>query len=255
MSDSLWPHGLQDARPPCPSPTPRVYSNSCPLSRWTSDHPILCHPLLLPPSIFPSIKVFSNESVLCIRWSKCWSFSISPSLSVQDWCPLGWDIPGGSDVKESACNVRDPGSIPESGRSSEDGLPDPKSYFPYPRTTYLIGAAINHFLAELHKGPPGRSPVSTLTCFGLFPAQQTVWSCNHPSDHTTFLPKALPPPSTLISLEEKPLFTQRYQGLEHWPSSLPLPLLLDSSPISISLLPPLTFIPPSCFGSLHGLAY
>ena len=42
---------------------------------------ILCHPLLLPPSIFPSIRVFSNESVLCIRWPKCWSFnfSISPS--------------------------------------------------------------------------------------------------------------------------------------------------------------------------------
>ena len=46
-----------------------------------SNHLILCHPLLLPPSIFPSIKVFSNESVLCIRWPKYWSFnfSISPS--------------------------------------------------------------------------------------------------------------------------------------------------------------------------------
>ena len=46
-----------------------------------SNHPILCHPLLLPSSIFPSIRVFSNESVLCIRWPKCWSFSfnISPS--------------------------------------------------------------------------------------------------------------------------------------------------------------------------------
>ena len=44
-----------------------------------SNHRILCHPLLLLPSIFPSIRVFSNESVLCIRWSKCLSFSISPS--------------------------------------------------------------------------------------------------------------------------------------------------------------------------------
>ena len=46
-----------------------------------SSHLILCHPLLLPPSIFPSIRVFSNESVLCIRWPKYWSFSftISPS--------------------------------------------------------------------------------------------------------------------------------------------------------------------------------
>ena len=76
VSDSSWPHGPQDARPPCPSPTPRVYSNSCP-----SNHPILCHPLLFLPSIFPSIRVFSNESALCIRWPKYWSFSfnISPS--------------------------------------------------------------------------------------------------------------------------------------------------------------------------------
>ena len=46
-----------------------------------SNHVILCRPLLLPPSIFPSIRVFSNESVLCIRWPKYWSlsFSISPS--------------------------------------------------------------------------------------------------------------------------------------------------------------------------------
>ena len=46
-----------------------------------SNHLILCHPLLLPPSIFPSIRVFSNESVLLIRWSKCWSFSFSISPS------------------------------------------------------------------------------------------------------------------------------------------------------------------------------
>ena len=43
------------------------------------NHLILCHPLLLPPSIFPSISVFSNESVLCIRWPKYWSFSFSVS--------------------------------------------------------------------------------------------------------------------------------------------------------------------------------
>ena len=78
VSDSLWPHELQHARPPCPSPTPGVYSNSCPLSRWY--HLILCHPLLLP-SIFPNIRVFSNESAVCVRWPKYWrfSFNISPS--------------------------------------------------------------------------------------------------------------------------------------------------------------------------------
>ena len=46
-----------------------------------SNHLILCHPLLLPPSIFPSIRVFSNESVLCIRWPKYWSFSFNISSS------------------------------------------------------------------------------------------------------------------------------------------------------------------------------
>ena len=79
VSDSLRPHGLQCARLPCPSPTPRVYSNSCPLSWMPSNHLILGRPLLFSPSIFPSIKVFSNGSALRIRWPKDWHFSISPS--------------------------------------------------------------------------------------------------------------------------------------------------------------------------------
>ena len=56
-----------------------------------SNHLILCCPLLLPSSIFPSLRVFSNESVLCNRWPKYWSFSfnISP-VNTQDWSPLGW---------------------------------------------------------------------------------------------------------------------------------------------------------------------
>ena len=51
-----------------------------------SNHLILCHPLLLPPSVIPSITVFSNESVLPIKWSKYWSFSfsISPLMNIQD---------------------------------------------------------------------------------------------------------------------------------------------------------------------------
>ena len=190
MSDSLPPHEPQHARPPCPSPIPGVYSNSCPLSRWChptisssvvplssrlqfflasrsfpvsqlfvsvgqsigfsfsispsneysglisfrmdwvdllasssvqslsrvwlfvtpwtaacqaslppitnsqsllklmsiesvmpSNHVILCRPLLFLPSIFPSIGVFSNESALCIRWPKYWTFSFNISLS------------------------------------------------------------------------------------------------------------------------------------------------------------------------------
>ena len=57
-----------------------------------SNHLILCHPLLLLPSIFPSIRVFSKESALRIRWPKYWSFSFNISLSsnTQDWSPLGW---------------------------------------------------------------------------------------------------------------------------------------------------------------------
>ena len=81
MSDSLQPHGLQHARPPCPSPTPGASSLMSVELVMPSNHLILCRPLLLPPSIFPSIRVFSKESVFLIRWPKYWSFSISISLS------------------------------------------------------------------------------------------------------------------------------------------------------------------------------
>ena len=81
MSDSFRPHGLKHARLPCPSPTLRACSNPCPLSQWC--HPTIssCCLLLFPASIFPIIRVFSNKSVLPIRWPKYWSFSfnISPS--------------------------------------------------------------------------------------------------------------------------------------------------------------------------------
>ena len=81
VSDSLWPHELQHARPPCPSPASGVHSNSRPSSWWCHLAIILCHPLHLLPSIFPSIRVFSNESALRIRWPKYWSFSFSISPS------------------------------------------------------------------------------------------------------------------------------------------------------------------------------
>ena len=57
-----------------------------------SNHLILCRPFLLPPSIFPRIRVFSNESALHVRWPKYWSFSFSISLpmNTEDWSPLGW---------------------------------------------------------------------------------------------------------------------------------------------------------------------
>ena len=81
MSNSLQPHEPQHTSPPCPSPTPGVHPNSSIESVMPSNRLILCCPLLLPPSIFPSIGVFSNEPALHIRWPKYWSFSfnISPS--------------------------------------------------------------------------------------------------------------------------------------------------------------------------------
>ena len=80
MSDSLRPHGLQHPRPPCPSPTPGVFPNV----HWVSDAIKPSHPLSSPspPALnLASIRVFSKESALCIRWPKYWSFSFSISPS------------------------------------------------------------------------------------------------------------------------------------------------------------------------------
>ena len=93
VSDSVWLHGLQHARPPSPSPTLRVYSNSCPLSRW-------CHPTISPsvipfsswPRSFPASGSFQMSQLLA---SGGQSIGVSASTSVllmniQDWFPLGW---------------------------------------------------------------------------------------------------------------------------------------------------------------------
>ena len=82
VSNYLQCHGLQNARLPCPSPSPGVFENSCALSRW-------CHPTISSsvapfsscPQAFPASRAFSSESVLCIRWPKYWSFSFSFSPS------------------------------------------------------------------------------------------------------------------------------------------------------------------------------
>ena len=92
VSDSLWPHGLQHARVPCPSPTPGAYSPMSIISVMPSNHLILCCPLLLPPSIFVSIRVFSVSQLFT---SGGQSIGVSASASVlpmniQDWFPLGW---------------------------------------------------------------------------------------------------------------------------------------------------------------------
>ena len=93
VSDPLRPHGLQYARPPCPSPTPRVYANSCPLSRW-------CHPTIsssvVPfsscPQSFPASMSFQMSQLFASggqRIGVSTSASVLP-MNIQDWFPLGW---------------------------------------------------------------------------------------------------------------------------------------------------------------------
>ena len=91
VSDSLWPHGLQHTRPPCPSPTPGIYSDSCPLTQW-------CHPIIsssvVPfscPQSFPASGSFPMSQFS----SGGQSIGVSAStlvlpMNVQDWFPLGW---------------------------------------------------------------------------------------------------------------------------------------------------------------------
>ena len=138
VSDSSRPHGLQPTRLLHPWDFPGKSTGvGCYCLLWLlsllklisvklvmpSNHLILCHPLVLPPSIFPSIKVFSNKSVLRIRWSKFWSTIFWAKLKIvkktrnkmETNPPIieNWGFPDGSDCKEFACNVGDLGSIPE----------------------------------------------------------------------------------------------------------------------------------------------
>ena len=97
MSNSLRPHESQYTRPPCPSPKPEFTQTCVHLVVMPSSRLILCHPLFLLPSILPSIRVFSNESTLHMRWPNYWSFSfsVSPSKEIpglisfrMDWLDL-----------------------------------------------------------------------------------------------------------------------------------------------------------------------
>ena len=93
VSESLWPYGLQCSRLPCPSPTPRVYSNSCLLSQW-------CHSTILSSVVpfsshlqsFPASGSF-QMSQLFTSGGQITGVSASASvlpIDIQDWCPLGW---------------------------------------------------------------------------------------------------------------------------------------------------------------------
>ena len=92
-SDSLWPHGLQHARPPCPSPTPGVHPDPCPLSRWC--HPIISSSVVPFSSCFQSFPASGSFPMSQLYASCGQSTGVSASASVlpmniQDWFPLGW---------------------------------------------------------------------------------------------------------------------------------------------------------------------
>ena len=93
LCSTLRPHGLQQARPPCPSPTPRVYSNSCPLSQWchptisSSVFPFFSHLQSFPASGSFQMSQFLTSGGQSIRVST--STSVLP-MNIQDWFPLGW---------------------------------------------------------------------------------------------------------------------------------------------------------------------
>ena len=103
MSDSLWPHELQHARPPCPLPTPGVHSNSRPSSRW-------CHPAI-SSSVVPFSSCQRKTNFIWLHEAPC-----SPCF------------PDGLDHKESACNAGDLGSIPGLGRFPREGHGYPIQY-------------------------------------------------------------------------------------------------------------------------------
>ena len=92
MSDSLWPHGLQQTRLPCPSPTPRAYSNSCPLHQWC--HPTISYSVFPFSSHFQSFPALGSFPMSQFFTSGGQSIGVSSSTSVlpmniQDWFPLG----------------------------------------------------------------------------------------------------------------------------------------------------------------------
>ena len=93
MSDSLWPHGLQHTRPPCSSPTPGVYSNSCPLNLWC--HPTISSSVVPFSSCLQSFPASGSFQMSQLFTSDSQSIRVSAStpilsMNIQDWFPLGW---------------------------------------------------------------------------------------------------------------------------------------------------------------------
>ena len=93
ISDSLWPHGLQHTRSPCLSPSPRVYSNSCPLSQWC--HPTTSSSVVPFSSCLQSFPASGSFQMSQLFTSGGQSIGVSASgsvlpMNIQDWFPLGW---------------------------------------------------------------------------------------------------------------------------------------------------------------------
>ena len=139
VSDSLWPHELQHAKPPCLSPTPRAHPNTCPLSWW-------CHPAIsssvIPfsscPQFFPASESFPMSQLVAWGGQSIGVSALASFLpkNTQDWSPLEWaiwisipqfkktklkkktccDFPGALVLKNLPANAGDPGSIPGLGR-------------------------------------------------------------------------------------------------------------------------------------------
>ena len=128
MSDSLRPHEPQHARPPCPSPTPGVHPNPCPLSQW-------CHPTIsssvVPfscPLSFPASASFQMSDLTSLHFLlRGQNFPLLPNQQQQKRLPFNttpkWlmTFPGGSVVKEPTCQARNMGSISGSGRTLGGG--------------------------------------------------------------------------------------------------------------------------------------
>ena len=143
MSNSLWPHGLQHARPPCPSPTPGVYSSLCPLSWWChpsisfSVIPFSSHLQPLPASgSFPMSQIFASGGQ-SIRVS---ASSLVLPMSIQDWFPLG-----------SPCCPRD----------SQESFPTPQNFEHHSSKASIKDTRINSCYIVLS----GRSGLSTPSSF------------------------------------------------------------------------------------------
>ena len=119
---------------PCPSPTSRAYSNSCPSikSVMPCNQLILCCPLLLLPSIFPSVRVFFSESVLHIRWAKYWSFSFSISPSSEYSGLISFRIDWLDLLATNQCVI--------------PNYPFPNLPFPTPATISLFSTSVSLFL-------------------------------------------------------------------------------------------------------------